>query len=319
MGSLVDQRQQGRLVQAVPPARGFAVRPPAGYRHRVLLLGWTLALTSAVCYGVASALQAAGARATPTAEGMDAMLLVRVMRQGRFVIGIVLDVIGFVAQLAALRILPLFVVQAVQASNLAVTAVVAVPVLKVRLRTGEWLAVAAVCVGLLLLGVSAGAQGAHRAPSGFPQGILVAALVAGVLGWLVGRWRGRIGSVVLGTLAGIQFTVVAVAARAVETVSLGGLLRDPATYALAVAGATGFLFFTTGLQRGAVTTVTGAVVVAETILPAVIGVLVFGDGTRPGLVPLAYLGFLTAVLGALALARFGEVSPPERGAPAGTA
>jgi hypothetical protein len=54
----------------------------------------------------------------------------------------------------------------------------------------------------------------------------------------------------------------------------------------------------------------------------VVGVLALGDHTRPGLAWLAVTGFLAAVLGALALARFGEVgvaTPDAPEAPAGVA
>jgi hypothetical protein len=85
------------------------------------------------------------------------------------------------------------------------------------------------------------------------------------------------------------------------------LLRDPATYALVGAGAVAFLFFATGLQRGAVTVTTGAMVVGETVAPAAVGVLLLGDRTRPGFAPIAIAGFVVAVAGTLALARFGEV------------
>jgi hypothetical protein len=72
-----------------------------------------------------------------------------------------------------------------------------------------------------------------------------------------------------------------------------------------------FLFFATGLQRGAVTVTTGAMVVGETLAPAAVGVLLLGDRTRPGFAPIAVAGFVIAVAGTLALARFGEVQPSD--------
>lgn len=276
----------------------------------MVLLGWLLALTSALCYGVASALQASAARDTRASAGMDAMLLVRAARHWRFVVGLGLDGAGFVAQVLALQILPLFVVQVVQAANLAVTALVAVPLLHIRLRGAEWAAIGAVCGGLLLLGLASGRQGEAHEPEVFSWILVAAAVLAGLIGWVAGRWHGNAGAAALGTLAGIEFTVVAVSARLLTSANPLVLLRDPAAWALALGGVVGFLFFTTGLQRGAVTTVTGAVVVAETVLPAAIGVLLLGDRARPGLAPLAAVGFVVAVAGAAALARFGEVQRP---------
>ena len=56
------------------------------------------------------------------------------------------------------------------------------------------------------------------------------------------------------------------------------------------------------------TTATAAVVLAETLPPAVVGVMFLGDTTRHGLTGVAALGFILAVVCAVALARFGEAS-----------
>lgn len=66
------------------------------------------------------------------------------------------------------------------------------------------------------------------------------------------------------------------------------------------------MLLTTALQRGSVTTATAGLVIGETLGPAAVGVVWLGDRTRDGLEWLAVLGFLVAVAGALALARFGE-------------
>ena len=54
------------------------------------------------------------------------------------------------------------------------------------------------------------------------------------------------------------------------------------------------------------TVATAAVVLGETIPPAVIGVVFLGDQTRPGLAAVAWVGFFIAVASAVMLARFGE-------------
>lgn len=121
------------------------------------------AIVAALCYGVASVMQAVAVREASThvpgqVEGVDPGLLVRMLHQWRFVASICLDGLGFLAQLVALHRLPLFAVQAVVASNLAVTAVVSSQVTKMKLTRREWLAVAGVVAGVGLLGSSAGAE-----------------------------------------------------------------------------------------------------------------------------------------------------------------
>jgi drug/metabolite transporter (DMT)-like permease len=268
------------------------------------------ALLSAVCYGVASVLQARAVKASPPGAGVDPRLLLRLLRRVPFVGGLVLDVAGFVAQFAALRVAPVFLVQAAQSAGLAVTAVVAIAVLRVRLGVREWLAVVAVCGGLAMLGFSAGLEGAVVTGTGFRLALVGSVILLGLVGFAVGRGSGPTGSAVLGLVAGLGFGVVALAARALPSLSPGHLVRDPALYALVLGGLVAFLFYATGLQRGAVTVVTAAVVVGETLVPAAVGVVVFGDHTRAGMVPVAVGGFVVALAGAFGLTRFGQV--PDR-------
>src|SRR5260370_18696737 len=108
------------------------------------------ALVSALCYGVAAVMQAMAVRAAShrtaadgaAGTGVDPGLIVRMLRQGMFLASIGIDFVGFVAQLIALRRLPLFAVQAIMASNLAGTAVFAALLMKARLSLRAWLAVA---------------------------------------------------------------------------------------------------------------------------------------------------------------------------------
>ena len=92
---------------------------------------------------------------------------------------------------------------------------------------------------------------------------------------------------------------------------LADLLLDPALYAMVAAGLLGLLLYAMALQRGSVTLTTSAVVVAETLVPAAVGIALLGDRPAHGDWAMAALGFALAVLGALALARYGQA--PEHG------
>jgi len=282
-----------------------------------MLLGLLMALAAALCFGVAMVLQALGAqRHSPAAEGSGLLGTVRAMVNLPFAAGLLLDAFGFVAQLIALRSLPLYVVQAALAGALAVTAVLGAAMLKIRLGRAEWAGVAGVCLGLAVLGATAGEEG-HRQPStAFHWALLGAVALIAVVGGFVWRLREPLRAAVMGTLCGLGFGVVGLAVRLLPDVSwphLGPLFSEPATYALLAGGAVAFVFMTEGVRGGKVTTATAAMVLGETALPAVLGVVVLGDRTKPGMLPLAIIGFAIAVAGALALARFGEVAPEPEG------
>ena len=272
-------------------------------------IGLLAALGAALCYGVGSVLQAVGVRRTATAVGIDPRLLVRLVGQWPFVLGSLLDAVGFVLALVALHSLPLYVVQATIASNLAVSAVLAAKVMHTRLSTTEWAAVFAATLGLGLLGLSAGEQGPAKAGDVFRWALLAASLGVIALGKMAGRVEGSRGAAALGFVSGLGFGIVSLAGRVLVDLTPGHLWRDGAIWALAISGSVGFLLHAVALQRGSVATATVGVVLGETIVPVVIGIVVLGDTTRAGYVPVAVIGFLLAVAGALALARFGELEP----------
>lgn len=265
------------------------------------------ALGAAVCFGTATVLQAIAARsAAATGPGGDVALLWRALRQWRYLAGLALDGLGFVLQILALRSVPIYAVGAALAASLAVTAVVAARLLKVRLSRVEWAAVAVVCAGLALLGLAAGAEGDEEGPAWLKWAMLGAAAGVLLLGAAAGRLPERGRALTLGLGAGLGFGVVEVSVRLIDGFSAGELFPNPATYALLLGGGAAFLLLTTALQRGSVTTATAGLVLGETVAPALIGVVWLGDRTRPGLGWLAILGFAVAVAGALALSRFGE-------------
>lgn len=275
------------------------------------------ALGAAVCFGTATVFQAVAARAAAGAgdgesgAAGDAALLLRALRQWRYLLGLGLDGLGFLLQIVALRSLPIYAVGAALASSLAVTAVVAARLLRVRLSGTEWAAVGVVCAGLGMLGLASGAEGDQAGSAALKWAMLAAGLAVLALGAVAGRLPERGRALLLGLGAGLGFGVVEVTVRLIDSLAPATLFTNPATYALVLGGGAAFLLLTTALQRGSVTTATAGLVIGETIGPAAVGVVWLGDRTRDGLAWLAVLGFAVAVAGALALARFGEAPVQE--------
>ncbi|MFG1808903.1 hypothetical protein [Streptomyces sp. NPDC049040] len=276
------------------------------------------ALGAALCFGVASVLQAVGARAAEpgSGSGVDTRLLARALAQRTYVAGLAFDAMGFALELVALKALPIYAVGAAIAASLAVTAVTASRLLHVTLQRVEWAAVGTVCGGLALLGLASGSEGHGHGSAALGWGTLAAAGAVLLVGVAAGRLPDRTRAAVLGLGAGFGFGVVEVAVRLVDG------LAGPALYALLLGGGAAFLLLTSALSRGSVTTATAGMVIGETVGPALVGVLALHDRTRPGWGPVAVAGFALAVLGALVLARFGEVgtpAPPAEPAPEPTA
>jgi drug/metabolite transporter (DMT)-like permease len=276
-----------------------------------MALGLLFALCASVCMGTATVFQALGARRVASG-GLGAT--VRATWQWPFLVGVVLDTLGFGAELVSLRSVPLFLVEAAVAGSLAVTAVVSAGVLHIRLRRVEWAAVGAVCCGLALMAVAAGREDDGDGDEALRLAVLLGSIVLAVVGRLVStRCRGvRHRAALLGAMAGISFGVTAVAARLLPGPEVPGVLAEPSAYAVVVSGITGYLLLIEALQSGSVTCATAAMVTGETVWPALFGVVWLGDTTRHGLMPLAAAGFALSIGGALALARFGEAEETEQ-------
>ena len=296
-----------------------------------MLIGLVTALVACFGYGISSVMQAHGARRSAaaahargatdqlTATGAPTMAAtIAAALTVSFVIGTVLDAVGFAGGAVAARLIPLFLSQTIISANLIVTAVLGIVVLGIRLHGRDWAAIATVILALVALGLAAGREGGGSTDPVMHWGILLASGIVLVLGQLVVRRLGSSGAVAAGLVAGLLFGVLAIAVRII--VGLGPLqwsvlLTDPAAWTIALAGAGGFYLHTVALQLGSVNGATAALVVGETVVPEIVGVLLLGDTSRPGLAWLALLGFILAVGGAVAVAVFGAAEAPERPLP----
>lgn len=268
-----------------------------------MLTGLTAALAAAVAFGVAAVLQAVAARREPPAIGVDPRLLLRMLRHPPFLLALALNLVGFGLHVVALRSLTLFLAQAVLSASVAVTALLSARVLGVRLGRRELLAVLAVCLGLAVLAASAAAAGTTVA-AGAGTALLVAAGGVALAGVAVARLPGAAGAALLGLVAGLGFAVVAVSGRVLPELEPAALVRAPATYALLAGGGVAFLLYAVALQRAGVLTATAPLVLAQTVAPAVAGVVALGDGVRAGGEVYAVVGLALAVSGAVLLARY---------------
>ena len=192
-----------------------------------MLVGLACAVGASLCYGIGSVLQAIAAADTDSAAHLDPRLLLRLLKAWPYVLGLALDGAGFVLSLVALRSLPLYVVQAVVASFLAVTAVVGAVFLGTRVRMLEGVALAGVVLGLALVSLSA-APDSVRAPGKSVEWLVLAAgVVLTLVAVPLGRLSGAQGAWALGGVAGLAFGVVAVAARALLSSAAPGDLVPP--------------------------------------------------------------------------------------------
>lgn len=262
-------------------------RPTISCHTPGVLLGLSAALGAAVLFGVVAVFQAAVIR-------RDGLFSMRML----VVVGIYLA--GFVLHVVAIAQLPLYLAQVGVGSSLVVTALVASSVMAEPLEASQWVAVGAMAVGLALLAVAAG----HVGRAGFSTtgtAVLYGWLVVNaVLGWIAWRSRGEPGVVALGVLAGAAYGGSPIATRSLVHFSWQPQSVLPAL-SIGLFGLLGFVLYSAAMKRGAITAATAPVVLQSTVLPAVVGLVAFGDEVRSGWWPAAVAAYVVSVGAAVVL------------------
>ncbi|MEU4238078.1 hypothetical protein [Actinoplanes sp. NPDC026619] len=260
-----------------------------------------------LAYGVANLLQSAAAAKTTVHHTFDPGLLVRLAGQRTYLLGIGCQTLGFVLAFLARRDLPLFLVQASVAAGLGVTALLGVLVLKWTLPAAEVLLLTLLLAGITALVIAA--EPAHSRRLGAVVVVLLGAsvLVIAAAGYFAVRLHGALGSVVLGSLAGVDFSAAAIAARPLANEhSAAEFFTNPLLYLLVIHSLVGQLLLGLAMQRGSTTAAVAAMDAAGAVPAAIVGLLLLGDRIHEGLGWLAAVGFVTTLAAVIGLTRYAE-------------
>jgi hypothetical protein len=269
--------------------------------------GWLFLAAMIVAYGLANMLQSVAAARTAAHETLDPKLLVRLARQGVYLLGILFQMIGFVLAFAARRDLPLFLVQAAVAAGLGVTAILGVIFLHWKLPKAEIVLLGALVAGLAGLVVAAEPHPSHPLGPGGVIGLVAVLGVLAVAGLFAARLPAVKGSVALGSLAGIAFGAAAVASRPLASFdNAQEVLTSPLLYLLIAHSLVGQLLLGLAMQRGSPTAAVAAMDAAAAVPAAVIGLLFLGDKIQPGMEWAAAIGFLLTLGSVIGLTFYAE-------------
>ena len=272
-----------------------------------MVLGLLAGLGAAALFGTAAVLQAHAVRQLSHASRRLGAFVGDAVRHPLILVVVAAYLGGFVLHAVAIWLLPLYLAQASIALSLPISALAARRVSE-HVTPRQVAAVGAVVLGLFLLAGGAGDAGEVRVSPAF-----VAALYAGIAALLLasalgqdppGEW--------FGALSGLAYAGSALAVRGVTwpatwLVLLAGL-------AVSAFGLLGFWLYSTGLARGSVSAVTAPMIVGQTAVPGLLGVLVLGDGVRSGWWPAVVAGLALATAGA---ALVGPPQPTPSAAAAG--
>ncbi len=285
-----------------------------------------LAVAAGLFTAASTTCQRAGALRAPDDGQIDAALLLRLVRQPVWLLGVASMVIGFVLQATALHFGSLVLVQPILASELLFVFVylaIANPHL-VRRRDGLSALAMAVGLGAVLFtadpsGGRATATGGRWALAGMAGFVVVLALV------LAARVQaGRAPSAarraaLIGAAAGVCWGLLAGVIKQLGSVVAGGgvvaMFTSWPVYALVLVGLASMTLASNALRAGPLAASQPGFTIVDPLVAAVVGVLLFGEHVQmsaPALaVELVALGVLG--LGAWGLSRSSLVSTDAAG------
>jgi hypothetical protein len=258
-----------------------------------------LAIVASLCTATASVCQRIGAKNSETA-GFDVWLLFRLARHPVWLLGVASMILGFVFQLTALRYGALALVQPILALELLFVfgylAVIGSGRVKVRRR--DWLAATAMSAGIgLFLFLASPSGGRLHAPGSswmlaglVTFGVVVAAIAVALgLGNGAGASRSR-RAAVLGAATGIAWGFVAAVIKELSSHlgnGIGAIVTNWSPYALVAVGAATMLLASHALAAGPLAASQPGFTVLDPLSATLLGVFLFGEHIRTGVMDLA--------------------------------
>lgn len=277
-----------------------------------------LSVLSAAAYGNAAVLQHHEASTEPPEQSMRAGLVVRLARRPLWLLGAVLDGVGYLFQFLALRRGSLALVEPLLVLSLVFALPVAARLEHRRITASELRSVAVTVAGLALF-----LEIAHPA-LGNPRGsweawLGLSAVIAALCGALaLGARAGspRRAAVLYSAASGTAFGYVAAVTERTGHLLYQGVLHTLATwppYVLVVAAVAALALTQSGFQAGVLSLSLPTLTIAQPLVALAIGIGFFGErvdarGVRPAV---EVIGLAMMTFGVYFLARSPVIAPPK--------
>jgi len=275
-----------------------------------------LALLSALAYGAGVAFEVRAATEVSAAHAGRPSILIRLVRRPLWVSGLVLNVVGFALQAAALRHGSLVVVQPLLTTSLLFTLLIIAAWTRSPINREQWTAILLVVLGLsIFLGVaSPGETGAATADTSSWLLCTAAVVTIMALGLAIGlRSSGTARAALLGVAAGTSDAFMATLAKAFAGSldhGVWAVMRSWTPYAVVVAGITGLVFISTAYQAGRPTVTLPIITVLDPIVAVLIGITLYNEQLRFNGMrgPAVALALTAMIAGLLILTRDDDVA-----------
>jgi uncharacterized membrane protein len=263
----------------------------------VLALGIVAAIGASALYNASIALQALEAREVAAEHSLRPSLLGRLVRNRRWLGATALGLAGWPLEIGALLLAPLTVVQPCLASGLILLLWLGAKRLGERPGQREWIAVAAIVLGVLGVALVAPERTTDHADAG-AIALALALIAIPIAAPYVLRTRFgdsprqggvKVGSATLGTLAvisaGCGYAWTAIASKLLTDELAAGTLLVAVAWLATAAASEGLALLSemSALQRRPATHVAPVMFAVQVLVPVVLAPLIFGEswGSTP--------------------------------------
>ena len=274
-----------------------------------------LAVMGAFCLAFGAQRQGSAVKADTGGLALSSNGFLRLLRNPRWVFGLVLLVAGMAMNSVALVTAPLTVVQPIGAIALVITTVVNARDQGININRATVVAISACVTGsalFVLLAVTVTQESHHVSFADELTIVLLLALAVGLFGSLAVMFRHRMSAFVYIIGAGVLFGFVAVLTRIIGKHILDpnglGLLNVPwySVVAIAAAGGLGSWFVQSAYSGGPPDLVIAGLTVVDPIVGIAIGIAILGE-LRPDVPAVMAIAMSTAaslaIVGVIALSR----------------
>lgn len=274
-----------------------------------------LALIGACFLAVGAQRQGSAVRSNTGGLSLNSKGFVRLLRNPRWVLGLILLVMGMALNVVALSMASLTVVQPIGAIALVITTVVNSKDQGIRINRATVVAIAACVSGsamFVLLAVNVTRENHSVLPEQELFTVLLLAVAVAVFGSLAVMFRRRLGAFAYILGAGVLFGFVAVLTKIIATHLLdpnGRFLLNVPPYtliAIAVAAALGSWFVQSAYATGPPDLVIAGLTVIDPIVGIAIGIVILGE-LEPDVESVIAIAMgmaaLVAIVGVIALSR----------------
>jgi Magnesium transporter NIPA len=289
-----------------------------------LALGICAAIAASTFYSLGIAYQAIDAKQAPQHEHLRVALVWGLLRRSRWLLGTGLTMVGWPLQVIALLLAPLVVVQPALAIGLVVLLFLAQRMLGEHAGRYEHLAMAAIVIGVVVVGLTAPPRSTTHTSSQLAITLVLVALALASLLQYAFQLVHRSPAALTMVGAGLAFAWSGVATKLASDDLAHGHLGVAIAWGLSTAAASGVgvLSEMSALQSRPAIQVAPVVFVTQTALPVAVAPLLFGErfsDTPASGVPLA-CALVLLIVGAALLVRSplllalmeGELGPEHR-------